>query len=307
MNGSLKMVSVVLSYNHPKRLLACLRSLREQDYPNHEVVVVDNASTEDPTAQVQGLYPEAHVIRMPRNEGFTGGMNRGMVWALEQKADLVFCLNDDVTFHPGCLVELEKAAVKRPLSGILCPWIYDPGSPPRIYSAGVQVDPWGRTTHLLSNQAPPRNLPQPYECVAATGCALMITRALLYETGGFDGRFFMYYEETDLCRRALEAGFQVWTVPQASVVHHTLPQNQEERGYIIYLMWRNRLLYLGNRGSTWMRTTLILFQEALPRFLSWSLRPRWRRRRGLIRPMALGIWHALTHQDGPPPPNIMSG
>ena len=305
MSGSPKIVSILLSYNRMDQLLACLASLKRQSYPFHEIVVVDNASSENPSPRLREAHPEVHLILLEENRGFAGGMNRGIVWALEQEADLVLCLNDDVTFQPGCLEVLAETFSSRPAAGILCPWIYTPSSPPLLYSAGVQVDNWGRTTHLLSLHSPPEIPPAPYECAAVTGCAIGLTRSFLREGGGFDERFFMYYEETDLCARVLDTGHQIWVVPRAGVVHHTLPEEQEERSYILYLMWRNRLLYVSKRGSKLIRPLLIVIREGIPRAASWALKPKWRNRRKLIRPMLLGIWHAFTGRTGPPPSSVL--
>jgi len=307
MTASAKIVSVLLSYNRTDRVLDCLASLKRQSYPFHDVLVVDNASKEDPAPLLRDLHPEVHLLRLEENKGFAGGMNQGICWAMEREADLVFCLNDDVTFLAGCLDRLAEAFSSRPLAGVLCPWVYTPSSPPVLYSAGVQVDGWGRTTHLMFLQSPPSVRIEPYECPAVTGCAIALTRAFLREAGGFGERFCVYYEETDLCSRALETGRQVWVVPEAGVVHHALPEDREERSYIVYLMWRNRLLYLGKRGSRTARPLWVVLREGLPRAASWAVKPRWRTRRKLIRPMLLGIWHAFTGRTGPPPPSIFRG
>src|SRR5439155_15685622 len=100
----------------------CLRSLAELS-PAASVVVVDNASKEDPTAVLKAEFPWAHVVRNAENRGWSGGNNTGIRFALERGADFVILLNNDTVVHPRLVGRLLAAAVANPGFGVLGPVI----------------------------------------------------------------------------------------------------------------------------------------------------------------------------------------
>ena len=124
-----------------------------------------------------------------------------------------------------------------------------------------------------------------------TGCALLTRREVVEKVGMLDPRFFMYYEETEWCVRAVRAGYKILHVPQACVWHKIAPAQQATSPRIHYYMTRNRLLFLRSTRAgmwAWLHT---LLAEYLRTLVSWTVRPRWRdqcaqQRRAMINAIA---------------------
>ena len=88
-----KVSIVIINWNSLKNITECLESLRGVDYPHYEIIVVDNASTDDSAGQVKRLFPEITLMKSERNLGFSGGNNIGMKLAMKNGADFVWLLN----------------------------------------------------------------------------------------------------------------------------------------------------------------------------------------------------------------------
>ena len=110
--------AVVLSWNGKDDTLLCLTSLAGVDYTPLEVIVVDNGSSDGSPEAVEAEFPEAVVIRMGRNAGFSGGVNAGIEAAIERGAAAVLLLNNDMVVEPGFLGPLVEALRARRRGGV---------------------------------------------------------------------------------------------------------------------------------------------------------------------------------------------
>lgn len=272
---------VLLNWNQEDLTLACLRSLRALDYPDFRVILVDNGSRPGSLDAIEAGFPEATLIRHERNLGFTGGNNAGIRRALAEGADYVMLLNNDTEVAPDMLHLLVDFAASDPRIGVVGPLIYYYDDPQRIWSAGGAVDPHTAASVSLGEGELDDGRRIPCRVDYVSGCALLIKRAVVEQIGLLDERFFIYYEEADWCARAREAGYQVWLVPQAKVWHKISLQARAASPRYLYLMTRNRLLYLRNRGAPWPRILGVILTSEVRTLLSWSLRRRHRDRRAL--------------------------
>lgn len=271
---------VVLNWNGWHDTLPCLESLHAVRYPNVRVIVVDNGSTDESIAMIRGAHPEATLIETGANLGFADGNNIGIQRALDSGADYVLLLNNDTVVAPDFLGHLVDAVEATPDVHVAGPMVYYFDAPERIWSAGGAVD-WargdtamlglGETDHGQFGDAPRR-------VDFVTGCALLASRQAWERVGLLDGRFFMYFEETEWCVRAARAGMGVVQVPLAKVWHKIPLQAREDSPRVHYYMTRNRLLFLRRSGAgalTWARVGFAYVRT----LASWSLRPRWRHKR----------------------------
>jgi GT2 family glycosyltransferase len=273
---------VILNWNGAHDTLACLESLTTVRHPHFSILVVDNGSTDDSVKAIQNAFPDIELIETGENLGFAAGNNVGLRHALAQGAGYALLLNNDTVVDPDFVGQLAAIIKEDDSIGIVGPTIYYHSHPNTIWSAGGAID-WQRGKTWMVGLDEKDNgqfgtTPRPVDFV--TGCALMISRRALESAGLLDERFFMYYEETEWCVRVTRAGFGIRHVPAAHIWHKIAPQAQAVSPFVHYYMTRNRLLFLKvtNAGLMPRLYTLTEYSRTL---LSWSLRPRWRRMRGL--------------------------
>ena len=132
---------VILSYTGRDLTLACIESLRASDWPETEILVVDNHSEDDSVAAIRREAPEVTLIENSTNLGFPGGCNVGIRHALKGGCDYVFLLNNDATVAPDCIRRLVEAAEDEGATRILCPLVYYADPPDQIWYAGSDWDP----------------------------------------------------------------------------------------------------------------------------------------------------------------------
>lgn len=219
----------ICSWNTIGDLRACLQSLREaQSEGNFEVVVVDNASVDGSPDMVAQEFPEFRLLRQSVNLGFTGGHNLALQ---ERKGRHAALLNSDTVVHPGAIARLSEYMVEHPEAGIVGPKLLNPDGSLQ-FSARRWPDPMAaiyRNTFIgkmfPGNRAARDYLMQDWdhkdtrEVDWVSGAAMFLREELLDKIGGLDNALFMYCEDTDICRRAWNAGFKVVYVHDAVITH----------------------------------------------------------------------------------------
>ncbi len=170
------------------------------------VTVVDNASEDDTIAKVGELLPAAKVIPFYRNMGYGTANNRGIA---EARTRYVLLLNPDCEITPDQIASLVAGARQWSGAGIWVPQLIDGAGREEInYS-------WPREAWTPRTGGAEGPLSVGYACAAV----MLIDRERMSEVGYFDPRFFLYYEDEDLCLRAFEAGREVMVLPDIRVVH----------------------------------------------------------------------------------------
>lgn len=212
---------IIPSWNTLGFLPSCLDSLRGQGV-ELELLVVENGSTDGSVAYLeQNGIP---CVALPRNIGFAAAVNLGV---RRTKGGRVLVLNADTVLEPGCIGCLVEALDADPDLGGVQPLILqaekDGASLPleaaRIYSAGQAVTRDGRAYEEGAGEAQRRNLLQPREVFGVCGAACLLRRELLAELGGYDERYFSFYEDVDLNVRGRIAAWRFACVPDAVVWH----------------------------------------------------------------------------------------
>jgi GT2 family glycosyltransferase len=207
---------VVLTASGPRHLPDCLDSLRRHAWPaqHTEVIVVDNGSSEDPTAVAEQHYPGVRVIRTGRNLGFARGNNVGAKAATG--AWLVF-LNDDTRVAPEWIDEMMAVAARRnaaAIGALITDW-----SGERVDFAGGLVNFEGRG-YSLSNGRPVSAVAlEESPLMFACGAAVLFRRNVFEQSGGWDEATFAYYEDVEFGWRLWLLGYEVWFAPRAVVYH----------------------------------------------------------------------------------------
>jgi len=221
---------VVVSWNTRDDLRACLTALPAACAPlAHEAIVVDNASSDGTPAMLRAEFPAVELIETGANLGFAAGNNRALPRC---RGRVVVLLNPDTVAAPGSLARLAEFLDATPRAGACGPLLTDGlGRPTLTWGTGPRL-----RYHLLNLIDPARRwLPGPLRTATAArrgpdggppfrvgyvvGACLAAPRAAWDAVGPLDERFFLYFEETDWCRRAAARGLEIWCVPDARVAH----------------------------------------------------------------------------------------
>jgi GT2 family glycosyltransferase len=291
---------ILLNWNQPEFTLDCLKSLEKVDYPAFDVIVVDNGSKDGSPAQIRQAFPDVTLIENPTNLGFAGGNNVGVKRALANGADYLLLLNNDTEVAPNLLRSLVDVGESDPRIGALGPKIYYFDHQNVIWSGGGAVDRFGEPKHLRENQVDTGQPDRVEDVDYVTGCAFMVKRAVVEKVGALDDRFFIYFEETEWCSRIKRAGFRIVYAPQARMWHKiSMVQRTTSRRYL-YLMTRNRLLYLRLTGAKPAMIALAVI-DLLRTIASWTLRPEHREMRPYSTALVRGILHFALGRFGAPP------
>jgi N-acetylglucosaminyl-diphospho-decaprenol L-rhamnosyltransferase len=218
---------VIVTHNSRGEIGACLASVLGRAVPfETDVIVVDNASTDDTVAFVRGSFPSVRVVDLPDNAGFARANNAG---AAQARGAFLLLLNPDTVMDDGAIERLVSALAAHPDAAIAGPRLVDGAGVPEL-SFGPPLSPWGELKQkaLLSlynrrmgaavryvERATRRAGPRAW----VSGACLLIRRADWDAVGGLDERFFMYTEDVDLCASVRARGRLVWFVPDAEVQH----------------------------------------------------------------------------------------
>jgi GT2 family glycosyltransferase/glycosyltransferase involved in cell wall biosynthesis len=224
-------VSLVIVAYRSARLLPDLFAslpLALAGIPNHEIVVVDNASDDETLATVRRLAPGAKVVVRETNGGYAAGVNAGIL--ASNARDALLILNSDIRLRPGCVAALLET-LRHPGVGIAVPRILgeDGRTQHSLHRTPSILRAWGEAV-LGGNRA--GRMPMlgetivdevayslPTNAAWASGAAMMISTQCARAVGDWNEPFFLYSEETEYCLRAGDAGFKVQLEPNAEVIH----------------------------------------------------------------------------------------
>lgn len=236
------LVSIVsINYNGAKVTCEMLASLQRITYPNIEVIIVDNASAEDPSL-IQKEHPWITFIRSDKNLGFAGGNNLGFNAA---KGKYFLMLNNDTEVDPGFLEPLVERFENDDTVGAVSPKIIFHHSPGIIQFAGFNpINPYtGRGTAIGFGEKDNGQYNTSHTTSRAHGAAMMVSRKLVEEIGLMADLFFLYYEEMDYCERIKRAGYTIWYEASSSIFHKESISTGKGSTLKTYYLTRNRLLY----------------------------------------------------------------
>lgn len=225
----MKKVTVIIpSWNGAGLLKSCLESLEKQTYPNFQVLVVDNGST-DGTQEVIRKFSFTQSLILQENKGFAGGVNAGLKQVLAGDIEFIALFNNDAIADPGWLSELVQAALARPEAGIFTSKILRDPDRNKIDSTGDFYSTWGLPFPRGRDENDAGQYDKAEFVFGATGGASLYRTALLKEVGLFDEDFFAYYEDTDISFRAQLAGWKIWYEP-AAVAYHKVGATSSKLG-----------------------------------------------------------------------------
>ncbi len=247
----MKIYIIILNWNGKQDTLSSLTSLKKVTTP-HEVVVVDNGSTDDSAERIRSCFPSIHLIETGENLGYAGGNNVGIQYALEKNADFLFILNNDTTVEPNIL----EAFLKRdaPIQGGKTHLM---NNPKILDHLGGNWNIEKGAFKLVGAQALASEWKNPITLDYVCGAALFVKAEVFKKVGLFDPRFFLFWEESDWCLRAKRKGYLSTVCPEAILYHKVSASFTGGKPHTTYFWWRNRLLWIERNCTSEERKTLM--------------------------------------------------
>jgi hypothetical protein len=218
---------VIVNYNAREHLEACLQSLASAPPPiAHEIVVVDNASTDGSAAAVSARWPGVTIIELQANVGFAAGNNAGI---RATRGDLVLLLNNDTIVPPGAIDALVARLLANPRAAVVGPRLVD-GDGRVELSFGPMITPLAELRQKVTMALHARGVGAVSKRVAratsrersvdwVSGACLLVRRDAAERAGLLDERFFLYTEDVDFCAAIRAQGGLVLFTPEAEIVH----------------------------------------------------------------------------------------
>jgi GT2 family glycosyltransferase len=301
MSESAFVTAVIVTYNRKELLVQCLRANLEQTHTINQIIVVDNASSDDTVnfLEQEGLLAEAriHYCRQDENRGGAGGFHVGIQKAMNMGATWLWLMDDDAIPEVDALERLLSATGNGE-------------SPPLLASRVVNADGVTDVAHRARMPSGPRisaHIPAREYAKALIEADMvsfvgpLLHRQHVQACGLPRAEYFIYYDDFDYTYRIKQAGFNVLVVP-ASIIRH-LDQGRSVREEMMHPSWGWRMYYQVRNRVYWNKSItpskLVLWQRMLALFaIQWSLvlfrQPaKWTRTRLLMRSFTDGWYGRL--------------
>lgn len=253
------LVSIItVNYNHPEVTVDLLKSLQNCTYPNVEVIVVDNASQDNP-AIITSSFPDVIFIQNEKNLGFAGGNNVGVRVA---KGKYILFINNDTEVASDFLEPLVLKCEGDPSIGAVSPKIKFYFQPDTIqFSGQAPINPYTMRSSGYGYGSVDRGQ---FDKDSITnfvhGAAMLVPVSVIREVGLMTESYFLYYEELDWGTRIKKAGYKLWYVHNSTILHKESISTGKMTPFKTYYMNRSRILYLRRNLNGFSFLVSILYQ-----------------------------------------------
>ncbi len=257
-------VAVVLNWNAADETIECVNSLLNSSYRNLQIVIVDNFSTDDSVNIIKNRFPDLKLICNNFNNGYAGGNNLGIKWALSVNADYILILNNDVTVDTYMVENLVEKLGQNPTIGIITGKVFYKDNPNRIFS-GFGKFIWWRCSGVnrgtmfgrfyLHNREGKVNY--------ISGVLFLAKSEVFRSLGLLDEKFFMYFEDLEFSFRVSKK-YSLYYTPNAMAFHKSGGGTRWSNYSDIYLYYqtRNRLIVFENKNLIY-RIYVLVFTLAI--------------------------------------------
>lgn len=266
---------IIVNYNVKELLRACIQSIYKYSSEFRvEIIVVDNASTDNSRNEITAIYPDLVWIQNDTNAGFSEANNQGMRMA---KAPLIFLLNPDTEVVENSLATLLQGMKKFPASIVVPQLLNTNGSLqiscwpfPRLINVIVEALFLDRLFKL--NNYPLQNFETQFQPDCASGAALMFDRKVLEATNGLDPNLF-WSEDVDFCFRAKQSGFLVHYLSDSKIYHHSGKSSINNLNIPISNQLLSKAKYFRKHAGiiVWAISLLFVFIQIILRSLVFSI------------------------------------
>lgn len=302
-----KIYVIILNWNGFADTCSCLDSLLPERHSNLQLVVVDNASSDNSCAEIRNwaVGNGINLISLSRTEaesgelsnnteggliliqtganlGFAGGNNVGMRYALRRGAEYIWLLNNDTVVSPASLQPMLNAMCADHAVGIAgsCVLYYD--RPQMVQTAGMKLGPFALTiSHLGRGRSFPDSAvteQREVDCVPA--CSLLVKKEVIADIGLIDEDYFMYHEDIDWQIKAKRAGWRIVYVPDSKILHKCGGSTKKVSYVSAYYQSRNKFLLIAKnqgilRPFLFLPLSLSYIRNVLRAYLSGERKAAW--------------------------------
>lgn len=295
-----RVTTIILNWNGMMDTLECIESVRNLDYPDMRIVVVDNGSSDGSTNILRQRYPWITLLESKENLGFTGGNNLGIVKALEMGTDYVWLLNNDTIVERDVLRKMVQTIGNTPGIGIASPVICFNDPPGKVQFCGSYID-WERKRIVKLKVGEP--YPSNGVSISLWGTALLIRRDVVEKVGFLNDKYFAYHEDEDYCMRVARAGYRAIVVPEARVFHkNSRSTGSNDAPMQVFLRSRN-LFFLWMDALKGMER-IFHVPRYLAHIISYGGALREKNLPDSVEACMDGVWHAFRGAGGPRNPEI---
>ena len=278
----MKVAIITVNYNGKEDTLELLESLKKLQTTTYQLltIVVDNASSDGSVLAIHTQYPEVDILQAGANLGFSGGYNKGIEYAQIWGADFFLLINNDSIINDeNLLEELIKTLKSDEKIGLVSPKIYfargfefhkdkykkdDLGKV--IWFAGGKFD-WDNigSLHRGIDEIDKGKYGDISEQEIFSGACVLVKKEVFEKVGGFDEKYFLYFEDSDFCRRVTKAGIKKFYNGKVSIYHKVSRSTGIGSLITDYYHTRNRLIFGFQHGSK--KTKFALLRQALWQFI----------------------------------------
>jgi GT2 family glycosyltransferase len=278
---------IIPNWNGGKFLPTCLDALNRQTYPNIEVIVADNASSDGSQALIESQYPQVKIVQLPENRGFTGACNAGIRAA---SGDYIALLNNDTEVDEGWAAAVVTAFERHAEIGIVASKMLLFDKRDHIHTAGDYFTVDGRAGNRGVWQQDTGQFDKEEYVFSACGGSSAYRKTMLDQIGILDDDFFFSLEDMDLAWRAQLSGWRCLYMPKAIVYHHLsatgggVTASYYDGRNLMFVLAKNYPAALWQKyGWLVLRSQFKLAAEALRAWRGAAARAR-------LRGMCAGLW-----------------
>lgn len=286
------MVSIItVNYNGYKDTCELIDSLRRYETYPYEIIVVDNASTENEAVRLKAGYPEIIAVRSDRNLGFAGGNNEGYRYAT---GEYILYMNNDTEIKAPFLEALVDRFVSAGNAGAVSPKIKFAYAPETIQYAGFT--PMSsvslRNRRIGDHEKDTGQYNTACETAFVHGACMLTSRSVLEKAGLMTAVYFLFYEELDWSNQLRRAGYTIWYEPAATIYHKESKSVKKKSPVKYYYLTRARILY-ARRNRTGLKKLLSCLYLSSVVFPKNLLSAVMHNRPEMVKAYTCGTWHGL--------------
>lgn len=237
---------IICNFNKVEYLKGCLRTLYKSNFEklSYDVIVVDNASTDESVEFVKKNYPSIILLQNETNTGGSGGFDRGIRYAMQKKYDYVVLLDNDILLESNTILNLYKYIKLNPKAGVVGSKICTMDNPDILQEMGSFIDYENKFNVYtpLKSHKDDSLLPEVVECDYVPACCMITTKEVLEKVGSFNTEHFIYWDDMDWCTRVKRENYEIYAI-NSSRVFHKMGAANHTNTFGLYYFERNRIMF----------------------------------------------------------------